>query len=221
MARTIASVVEKELNEYPQMLEMMSEKILNLSALAKKLQPAIEKTLMKSASHGSIVIALQRLQADMKPYESVNPGHFLHDLSVVSGLEEITVANTVRMHTEIIDTANTPDWMGNVAIASMGHQGINVMAPKGFSKRLRERISEKLVLGVVPNLSALSLKRSPGQVTRSGVLYYPIQILAWHNISSVEIITTPKDITIYIHDKDVGRAFSIIYDRIEAIKHQT
>ena len=55
--KTIASVVEHYIKTKPYLSTAMSQGIINLTSLARQIQPEIEETLQKTARSGAIVMA--------------------------------------------------------------------------------------------------------------------------------------------------------------------
>ena len=63
--KTIASVVENYIKTKPFLSTALSQGIINLTSLARQIQPEIEIALQKEARSGAIVMALKRIL--MKP----------------------------------------------------------------------------------------------------------------------------------------------------------
>lgn len=61
MPLTTPQHVEQIVRRSPFLVNAMTNNLINLSALARSLQPEIEKTLNKKASEASIMMALKRL----------------------------------------------------------------------------------------------------------------------------------------------------------------
>lgn len=60
---TIPEVVAELVSKKPFLEEGLSRGLINLSALARELQPQIEKRLYKNVQTGAIVMALKRIAA--------------------------------------------------------------------------------------------------------------------------------------------------------------
>ena len=151
---SISQSVEELVNQSPYMREALTEKLINLSSLARKIQPQIQNELRKSITQGSVVIALQRYVSQMKPYYQVNPADYLANLGLRSDLFEMTVK--------------------------------------------------------IPDLTGISLQRTHGQIETTGVLQFPLRILAWEGISVIEIYTTLNEIMVLVRDFEVDKAISAI-----------
>ena len=100
---TVAQKVEEIVLNSPYLREGMSENLINLSALARKIKPVIETSLYKKVTEGAVLIALQRYSKTMKPYSQVNPSKYLANLSLRAGLFELTVTNSVLLSKKLFE----------------------------------------------------------------------------------------------------------------------
>ena len=64
--KTIASVVEHYIKTKPYLSTAMAQGIINLTSLARQIQPEIEETLQKPARSGAIVMALKRISDNLE-----------------------------------------------------------------------------------------------------------------------------------------------------------
>ena len=92
---TIPEIVEEIVLKTPFFEEGLSQEILNLSALARKMKPEIEKKLFKSIEVGAIIMALKRLTTKLKSGSKVkNVFKKAPELIVRSNLMELTLQNS-------------------------------------------------------------------------------------------------------------------------------
>ena len=63
--QTITTSVKNLLQESPWLTEALGEDIVNLSSLARKLKPELEKTHLRSFTDGAVIMALKRVQASL------------------------------------------------------------------------------------------------------------------------------------------------------------
>ena len=61
--KTISSEVLNYIKTKPFLMSALSQGIINLTSLAREIQPEVEKSLKKSAKNGAIVMALKRISA--------------------------------------------------------------------------------------------------------------------------------------------------------------
>src|SRR4051812_8501008 len=104
---SISEKVEELVNQSPYLREAISDKLINLSALARKLQPKLEQELMKDVTEGAVFVALQRYASSLKPYYQVNPADYLANLSLRTELFEMTVKNSPDLLSKLAYLATT------------------------------------------------------------------------------------------------------------------
>lgn len=204
---SIPEKVEELVNRSPYIREAIADGLINLSALARKIKPEVENELYKKVSIEAVLIALQRLSKTMQPYNKVNPADYLANLSLRSGLFEITIKNSPTLLKKLSEIAKKVSQ--EHAIIFIFTQGLNettVITSSTIKKSLIEDLRNEKISSTLDNLTGISLQRMPGMVERTGVLHYPLRILAWQGISVIEIYTTLNDITVIVRDFEVDRA---------------
>ena len=58
---SISKITEDIINRSPFLREAMTENLINISALARKIKPEIEKSINKEIKEGAIVMAIKRM----------------------------------------------------------------------------------------------------------------------------------------------------------------
>ncbi len=94
--RRIPDLVEQYVLEWPLLEDGLSLGIVNLSALARRLKPRVEKALMRRVSDGAVMMALKRLTPELAR-RSARPRTRtarVSDLTVRSNLLEFTFRNS-------------------------------------------------------------------------------------------------------------------------------
>jgi len=209
---TVAQKTEEIITKSSYLREAISEGLINLSALARKIQPQIQEELMKDVKEGAIFAALYRMQDRLQETDgshfSVNPVEFLENLTLKSGLFDMTVANSKTLTKNIALVAEEADKVrSSLFISTKGQDETTIITEKAFLNDLNSALDGEEIIKTIPNLSCITFDRSPGAVKRTGVLYFPMKILAWEKISVVEVITTINKMLLIIKDEDVDRAF--------------
>ena len=87
--KTIASQVLEYVKTKPYLSKALSQGIINLTSLAREIQPEIEKALRKPARSGAIVMALKRI-SDNEEFLSTHK-----IVSVLRNLGDITVRSSL------------------------------------------------------------------------------------------------------------------------------
>lgn len=214
---SIPQKVEVIVNESPYLREAISDDLINLSALARKIQPQIAKELMKPVSKESVFMALQRYQKSLKPYTSANPGKFLGNLTLRSDLFEITIKNSDTLTPRLAAILQSVEHdRSRLFVFTQGIYETTVIASRSLEFQVTQALKEEQVTDTVFNLTAISLQRMHDHIEAIGVLMYPLRIVAWQGISVIEIVTTLNELMIIVRDKDIDKAVVAIRQALQS-----
>lgn len=199
--------------ESPFLEEAIAEGIINLSALARKVQPRIEKSLMKPVSESAILMALKRLAPKITSKMKLNEKNLcqLGDLMVRSDLTEFTFArsNTIldRQH-EFLDAIR-----GRVEPFVTFTQGVyetTAIVNANLGDTLEDIFGGEKLIATESELSAITIRLSPESIYTPGVHYSILKQLAWHNINVVEVVSTYTEFSIILQNSQVDTSFSVL-----------
>lgn len=215
---SIPQKVEVIVNESPYLREAISDDLINLSALARKIQPQIAKELMKPVSKEAVFMALQRYQKSLKPYYTVNPAEYLANMGLRSELFELTVKNSPTLLRKLADFATkTAEKRATIFVFTQGMYETTVITSSSLGFELNQMLRGEEITNTIPRLVGITLQRTHDQIETTGVLQYPLRILAWKEISVIEIITTLNDIMIIVRDFEVDQAVSSIRQALQNV----
>lgn len=218
---TVAQKVEELVNQSPYIREALSQKLINLSSLARQFKPQIEEDLVKDITDGAVFIALQRYASSLKPYYTVNPADYLANLRLTSDLFELTVKNSPRLLGKLSQLAqDIENERASLFIFTQGLYETTVITSKVLEKALENALEGEEIVNTIPELTGISLQRTHGQIETTGVLQFPLRILAWEGISVIEIITTLNEIMVTVRDFEVDRAVSSIRRALQTVAKQ-
>ena len=94
---TISQAVEKIVKVKPFVVEALAEGLINISSLARQIQPLVEKLTDKSVKQGAIVMALNRMVPHLDQAVSSSLDQLLEtlgDIIVRSNLTDYTFRNS-------------------------------------------------------------------------------------------------------------------------------
>ena len=210
---TSASIVEGIVRESPLLEEGLATGIVNLSALARRLRPQVEKTLGKDVSDAAVMMALKRLvpRVSARDRTIVKLLRQMHDLTVRSNLVEFTFRSSPTLLERQRDLLQAIAKEKDAFLTyTQGMFEVTLIA----SARLEDRIaavfhSEKLVARL-GELSAIVIALPPKSVQTPGVHYTLLKQLAFHDLNVVEVVSTYSELTIVLAKDEVDRAFSIL-----------
>ncbi len=209
---TINELLEQIILRTPFLEEGLSQGIINLSALSRKIRPQIEKELLKPVSESAILMALKRLLPDiMSNSKEMDINLKAGDITVRSGLTEFTYlksATLIENKMQLLDEIKSSgDFF--VTITQGVHETTMIMN-SSLEKRLEEIFRGETLVKKIDDLAAITIRLTGEMVYLPGVHYNILKQLAWHNINIIEVVSTYTEFNIILQKKEVDTSFSIL-----------
>ena len=212
--KTIASQVSEYVKTKPYLSTALSQGIINLTSLARQIQPEIEKALRKPARSGAIVMALKRISDNeefLSTYRIVNVLRNLGDITVRSSLtdycfklSESLLLSQSKFLTEIKDKKDV------FYTSSRGVGESNIVVSSNISSLLEEFFRREICIDKLDNLSAITVKLPTDNVKIPGIYYFIFQRLSWEGVNINQVISTSNEFTILMDEESVNIAFDVI-----------
>ena len=212
--KTIASVVEQYIKTKPYLSTAMTQGIINLTSLARQIQPEIEETLQKPARSGAIVMALKRISDNLEFLST----HKI--VKVLKGIGDITVrSNLVDFSFNISETLlsaqaqflNEVNDNPNIFYtSSRGVTESNIIVSSNAATQLENYFQAERLIEKTEDLSSISIKLPTENVTIPGIYYFIFQRLSWEGVNIYEVISTSNEFTIIVGEDQVNTAFKAI-----------
>ncbi len=207
---TVPEGVKKIVERSRYLSEALSKNIINHSSLARYIKPELEAMLIKDVSDGSIVMALQRLQKQLKPkIKSEEIFKTPPEMMVRSGMFLIILHRTKE----------TEDTVGNLFLnrvkgtfssVTIGATEIQVAGNHVIFEKFKETIDAKQILSDQNNVSQITIYLPEEALKTPGVYYFFLKSLAWEGINILGTATTNSEFTLFFNDEDINRAFEIL-----------
>lgn len=211
---TIAKAVEDLISQSPFLDEALSENLINISSLARKIRPDIEAATMKKVQESAIIMAISRRPPGQNLRISKSIRAFmseLGDIIVRSGLSDHTFENSPTL------SASRRQLMEEITSEkeifytfSQGIYETTLIASRSLDSMIDRIFSHERRLSQKFNLSSITLRLPQSNTEVSGVYYFILRSLAWAGINICEIISTSNEISIVVSNDDVDKAFSIL-----------
>ena len=212
--KTIASVVEHYIKTKPYLSTAMSQGIINLTSLARQIQPEIEETLQKTARSGAIVMALKRISDNLEflsTHKIVKALKGIGDITVRSNLvdysfkiSESLLNAQAKFLSEVNDNPNV------FYTSSRGVTESNIIVSSNAAQQLENYFEGETLIEKTADLSSISIKLPTENVTIPGIYYFIFQRLSWEGVNIFEVISTSNEFTILVGDDQVNTAFKAI-----------
>lgn len=212
---SIGKITEDIINRSPFLREAMSENLINVSSLARKIKPEIEELIGGEVKEGAIVMAIKRMspgvfhKVSLKLVSAIgNLGDFL----VRNDLIDFTFQNTVSVNkdqaTELM-TLLESDPEGFYTI-SRGVTETTIITSTNLREPLLELLKDGHLKSVNENLASITVKLPKANIELYGIYYYLLKHLAWEGLNIMQIVSTAHEFTIVLKQEDIERAFKVL-----------
>lgn len=209
---TVPSVVSDIVRRTPHLEEGIARGIINLSSLARELQKEVEEKTMKEVKPESIMMALKRLQPNLKTDSNLSQiFHANPELIVRSNLFEMTIENTasfIKKQRELLKYAS----QNHAQFTTITH-GVfetTIIASNEACGIITKLYANEKIISEFYDLSSITVKFPVDIIDTPGVYYAILKTLAWDNIPLTEVVSTYSEFTIVLQEAYVDRAFSLI-----------
>lgn len=212
--KTIASVVEHYIKTKPYVSTAMAQGIINLTSLARQIQPEIEETLQKPARSGAIVMALKRISDNLEFLST----HKI--VKVLKGIGDITVrSNLIDYCFKISETLLSAqakflsEVNANPQVFYTSSRGVtesNIIVSSNMAKQMGVYFKDEILIEKTQDLSSISIKLPTENVTIPGIYYFIFQRLSWEGVNIFQVISTSNEFTILVDEDQVNIAFKTI-----------
>lgn len=213
---SIPTVVEEVIKKKPFLESALIEGLVNLSALARKIRPEIEKAAAREVNDGAIIMALNRLVPRLELLSNMKFRRVIEnigDIVVRSNLADLTFANSKSLYqcqAQLLDhVQKTKDAF---CTFSQGIGETALVVSSLLVPTVDRLFCNEQQICKTTNLSSITIKLPAENSLYPGVYYYIFKELAWDNINIVELISTTNEFTVVVNDDDIHRAFSILME---------
>ncbi len=210
---TVPELVEEYVKRSPYLEESLAHGLINLSSLARLIQPQIRKKLLKDIQLGAIVMALKRLANKKYPEDSKLASILqnLGDITVRSNLIEYTFSNssTLAFKQSLLFQYIAQEKISFLAVTD-GVFESSMFVSSNLEEQIEKIFNDEKLLHKISALSSITIVIPKEAVYVPGVYYSILKCLAWEGISFVEVVSSFTELTIFIESKNVDQAFSVL-----------
>jgi len=211
---SISKVTEDIINRSPFLREAMTEDLINISALARKIKPEIEKATNKEIKEGAIVMAIKRMSPGIYHKVDVKINNVIGgigDFLVRSDLIDFTIENSETIQKS---QANLIQFLQEdkdcfFTLCKGITETTYIMNAK-YIDESRRFFANETIKAQNLNLSSITVKLPTTNIETYGVYYYILKHLAWEGINIVQVVSTANEFTAIVHSNDIDDAFKIL-----------
>ena len=212
--KTISSVVENYIKNKPFLSTALSEGIINLTSLSRKIKPEIELVLRKKIRSGAIVMALKRISNSLEfvsTHKILKILKNIGDITVRSNLIDYSFKvsdNLLSCQAKFLSEIDNPQLF--FYTSSRGVTESNIIISNEMKVKMETYFEKEILIKKTDNLSSISIKLPVENISIPGVYYFIFQKMSWEGINIIEVISTSNEFTIVVDDQNVNDAFKII-----------
>lgn len=213
---TVSGAVSQIIKDKPFIEEGLSQGLVNLSALARRILPEVRKLTYKDVKEGAVLMALKRQPKTIKSAPLVkNVLSKSGNLIVRLNLSEFTVSNvdfSLEKHQKIIkEIEKTRKYFLTI---TQGTFETTVIVASELKDLVETILSKDKIIFRHDNLSSITVNLPGKTVVTPGVYYSILKILAWEGINIMEVVSTFSEFIIILEEKEVSRAFALFKDNL-------
>lgn len=212
---SVGKVAEDIINRSPFLREAMTENLINVSALARKIKPEIDEAFNEDIKEGAIIMAIKRLTPGT--YHRLNLKiegivREIGDFLVRSNLTAYTFENSDELsekQTELIELLEKDKKKAFYTI-SKGVTETSIVTNLLEKELILSLLKNERLKSKNENLASITVQLPTLNTEVYGVYYYILKQLAWEGLNIVDIISTANEFTIIFNQVDIDRAFRIL-----------
>ena len=166
----------------------------------------------KDVTEAAIVMALRRLaEKARKAILRSRKDWRNYEMIVRSRLGEWTVMNealTAETYRRLVRLGEVP--RKYFFTVTEGIFETTIIASLELKKRLLEILTDVRIVSSFEGLSSITIRLTEQTVATPGVYYLILMQLAWEGINVIEIVSTFREFTVVLSEKQVDRAFTAL-----------
>jgi hypothetical protein len=209
----VSRIVDEIVRESDFVEIALANNFLNLTEFARYIKKDIQKRTMKTVNTGTIVVALSRLKKQQAKSSLNKPKFRISELSIKSPLCEIVyeknqknlfavknIHNEIQMGTNVFLTVTQSS---SEIMITTNNQLKNTIV--GFFQKSKPKV-------LIEDLVGISIRLEGEIPDQPGILYSFLKVLAWENISIVDLVSTYTEFIVIVRRSHAKEAFAVIND---------
>lgn len=213
--KTVQKIVNDILKESPFIEDGLSDGYINLTALAKVIQPKIEEISGKPVQTGAIVMSIKRYNSSdgsaMHQKKVTEYIANLGDIIIRTNLVDFTFKNSSELlnrHQELL--LSIKDRPTVFHASSKGVYETNIITCTSMTSIINQLFREEKMINKIDGLASLTMRLPIDHFCIPGIFYIIFKKLASEKINIIEIVSTTNEFTIIINQNEINRAFDVL-----------
>lgn len=207
---TISEAIKIKLAKMQFVEELLAEDLVNIMSLARRIRSDIEELTMKEVAEETIAMAIRRLPKKPITQSITEVFSEAPDILVRSHLCEFTIRKegSGMAVDKIIKTLSLAN--DNFFTVTQGVFEDTIIVSDTYEQHVRNALKMQHIIAFFDKLSAITVRLPPENVDMPGVYYHILKSLAQNGINIMEVVSTYRECTIIVREKDVEEGFKNI-----------
>ena len=210
---TLKTHIDQLIHKEPFLVENIQNGLINISALARKLEPKLSKKVGKKLNVNAIIMTIKRMEIDeikkSRPLKKQIKN--IGDLTVKSGLIDYSFQNTPEF--EKMSSKFSLKQLTNTKGFHTLCKGIHettVIISENLKSIFEKSLGDIPYISRQEDLASITIQLPKLNTEVSGLYHYLLGIITWRGISIVEVISTTHELTIIIKEEHVSAALEAL-----------
>ena len=212
---TLKTHIDQLILKEPFLVENIQNGLINISALARKLEPKLSKKVGKKLNVNAIIMTIKRMEIEeikkSRPLKKQIKN--IGDLTVKSGLIDYSFQNTPEF--EKMSSKFSLKQLTNTKGFHTLCKGIHettVIISENLKSIFEKSLGDIPYISRQEDLASITIQLPKLNTEVSGLYHYLLGIITWRGISIVEVISTTHELTIILKEEHVSAALEALME---------
>lgn len=211
---SIAQIVENIVKHKPYLSESLAAGIINISALARAIQPEVEKAGGRPVNPGAVVMALNRLAPYLQVREQGQLNKLLNnmgDIILRGNLCDYTFKNSGSLldnHVRVLSALPGQEEVFYTMVRGVFET--NLVVSDSMEEMVDAYFEEEQCIFKQNGLSSVTLKLPKGNILQPGFYYCIMKELSWEGINLIEVISSTNEFTVVVANELIDKTFVVL-----------
>ena len=218
---TVSHVVQDIINKHVFLQEVINQGIVSYNKLAENIKPEIEKELGKKVKHNAIVMALRRHAEKLEKKQYKPSFSYFRETLLKTDICYIVIEESETSLSKIQSLYNEIEFKhGGIFNVIQGNYEVGIITNQEYKSKLLQLLEGEKILKIVDDLVTISLTYTKDFSFTPGVLYNVSRFIAWENISILNVLHTPKELSFVVSRDDAMRTYHVLEKLVKTSKNQ-
>ena len=210
---TIKNHIDEILKKEPFILENIKNGLINISALAREIEPELSKKVGKKLNVNAIIMSIKRMEIEeiKKSRPLKKQLKKIGDLTVKSRLIDYSFQNTPEFEkmSSKFSLKQLTNTNGFHTLCKGVHE-TTVIISENLKNIFEKSLGDIRYLARQEDLASITIQLPKLNTEVSGLYHYLLGIITWRGISIIEVISTTHELTIILKEEHVSAALEAL-----------